>query len=175
VQGTGGVSVAALQLAVAVGATVIATTSSEEKAGRLQALGAAHVINYRTNAKNWCEEARRLTPDGRGLDFVIDVGGNETLPQSLAAVRVDGIIVVIGGVGSTTEVVPLFAALLHTCIIRGILAASRNQFRELVEFIDEKKILPAVDDVIFELAETKGAYRRLKDKKHFSKVLIQVD
>jgi D-arabinose 1-dehydrogenase-like Zn-dependent alcohol dehydrogenase len=116
-----------------------------------------------------------LTPGGRGFDFVIDVGGNETLPQSLAAVRVDGIILVVGGVGETTEAVPMSAALLHSCIIRGILAASRNQFRELVRFIDEKGILPAVDDVVFELAAAKSAYRRLKEKKHFSKVLIRID
>ncbi|KAJ5865368.1 uncharacterized protein N7529_007284 [Penicillium soppii] len=174
VQGTGGVSTASLQLAVAAGATVIATTSSEEKASRLKALGATHVINYRTNSE-WGEEARLLTPGGRGFDFVIDVGGNETLPQSLAAVRVDGIILVVGGVGETTEAVPMSAALLHSCIIRGILAASRNQFRELVRFIDEKGILPAVDDVVFELAAAKSAYRRLKEKKHFSKVLIRID
>lgn len=175
VQGTGGVSIAALQLAVAAGASVIATTSSEEKVARLRTLGATHVVNYRTNPKGWGEEVRSLTPDGRGLDFVVDVGGNETLSQSLAAVRVDGIVLVVGGVGETTEVVPMFAALMHTCIVRGILAGSRTQFRELVHFIDDKKIVPAVDDVVFELAEAKSAYRRLKEKKHFSKVLIKID
>ncbi|KAJ5120033.1 hypothetical protein N7448_010702 [Penicillium atrosanguineum] len=175
VQGTGGVSVAALQLAIAAGASVIATTSNDEKAARLKALGATHVINYRTNPQGWGEEARGLTPNGRGLDFVIDVGGNETLSQSLAAVCVDGIVLVVGGVGETMEVVPMFAALMHTCIVRGILAGSRNQFRDLIRFIDNKKIVPAVDDVVFELAEAKGAYKRLKEKKHFSKVLIKID
>ncbi|KAJ5685572.1 hypothetical protein N7536_008191 [Penicillium majusculum] len=176
VQGTGGVSIAALQLAVAVGATVIATTSSEEKVARLKTLGATHVINYLANPKSWGEEARGLTPGGRGVDFVIDVGGNETLPNSLAAVRVDGIVLVVGQVGeSSVDAVPIFAALLHTCIVRGILAASRNQFRELVRFIDEHEIVPAGDDVVFELAEAKSAYRRLKEKKHFAKVLIKID
>ncbi|KAJ5382826.1 hypothetical protein N7517_000737 [Penicillium concentricum] len=176
VQGTGGVSIAALQLAVAVGATVIATTSSEEKAACMKLLGATHVINYRTNPKTWGEDARGLTPGGRGVDFVIDIGGNETLPKSLAAVRVDGIVLVIGQVGeSTVDAVPMFAALLHTCIVRGILAGSRHQFRELVRFIDDHKIVPAVDDMVFELAEVKSAYRRLKEKKHFAKVLIKID
>ncbi|KAJ5926832.1 hypothetical protein N7516_008605 [Penicillium verrucosum] len=69
----------------------------------------------------------------------------------------------------------MFAALLHTCIVRGILAASRNQFRELVRFIDEHEIVPAVDDVVFKLAEAKSAYRRLKEKKHLAKVLIEID
>ncbi|KAL4866972.1 hypothetical protein BDV12DRAFT_128520 [Aspergillus spectabilis] len=175
VQGTGGVSIAALQIAVAAGATVVATTSTEERADRLRALGAAHVLNYRTNA-SWGEEARRLTPDGRGFDFVIDIGGNESFPQSLAAVRVDGVLVMVGGVGdSTAEPVPLFAALMHTCIVRGILAGSRSQFREVVRFIDEKNIVPVIDDVVFELAEAKRAYRRLKEKKHFAKVVIRID
>ncbi|KAL2860970.1 zinc-dependent alcohol dehydrogenase family protein [Aspergillus lucknowensis] len=175
VQGTGGVSIAVLQVAAAAGATVVATTSTEEKAARLKRLGAAHVVNYRTNPKSWGAEARRLTPDGRGFDFIIDIGGNETLPQSLTAVRVDGILLVIGQVGDEAEPVPLSAALMHTCIVRGLLAGSRNQLREAVRFIDEKRIVPAIDDVVFELAEAKSAYRRLKEKKHFAKVVIRVD
>ncbi|RDW76865.1 zinc-dependent alcohol dehydrogenase family protein [Aspergillus mulundensis] len=175
VQGTGGVSVAALQLAVAVGATVVATTSTDEKATRLTALGAKHVVNYRTNAKSWGEEARAFTPDGRGFDIVIDIGGNETLPHSLAAIRVDGVILVVGHVGGTAEVVPLFAAMMHSCIVRGILAGTRNQFRELVRFVDERGVVPVVDDVVFELEEAKDAYRWLKEKRHFAKVVMRIE
>ncbi|KAM6524391.1 hypothetical protein FSOLCH5_004993 [Fusarium solani] len=176
VQGTGGVSIAALQLATAVGATVVATTSSDEKASRLNELGAKHVVNYRTNPHGWGKEARALTPEGRGFDIVVEIGGNETLSHSLQAVRTDGIVMIIGGVGAANaETVPMFAALLHTCIARGILGGSRNQFKELVRFIDEKKIKPVIDDVVFELAEVKDAYRRLKEKKHFAKVVIRVD
>ncbi|KAJ0426696.1 hypothetical protein BJY00DRAFT_297704 [Aspergillus carlsbadensis] len=174
IQGTGGVSIAVLQIAAAVGATVVATTSTDEKAARLKALGAAHVVNYRTTP-NWGEEARRLTPGGRGFDFIIDIGGNETLPQSLAATRVDGIVLVIGHVGDDAPPVPAGSALLHTCVIRGIIAGSRNQLRDAVRFIDEKTIVPAIDDVVFELAEAKSAYRRLKQKKHFAKVVIRID
>lgn len=175
VQGTAGVSIAALQLAVAAGATVVATTSSEEKGNRLTKLGATCVVNYRTNI-DWGAEARRHTPGGRGFDVVADIGGNETLPQSLAAVRVDGQVVVVGGVGDPdAQPVPAFSALLHTCIIRGILGGSRNDLKAVAEFIDDKGIRPAVDDVVFELAEIKDAYRRLKEKKHFAKVLIRID
>ncbi|KAL2812951.1 NAD(P)-binding protein [Aspergillus granulosus] len=174
VQGTGGVSTAVLQVAAAAGATVVATTSTEGKALRLKALGAAHVVNYRSNP-NWGGEARQLTPGGRGFDFIIDIGGNQTLPQSFAAVRVDGIILVIGGVGEDAAPVPVFSALVHTCVIRGLLAGSRNQLRDVVRFIDEKKIVPAIDDVVFELAEAKSAYRHLKEKKHFAKVVIRID
>ncbi|KAH7134442.1 hypothetical protein EDB81DRAFT_870988 [Dactylonectria macrodidyma] len=175
VQGTGGVSIATLQVAVAVGATVVATTSSEAKAARLRALGAQHVVNYWTNPDGWGVEARALTPDRRGFDIVVDIGGNETLSQSLVAVRVDGVIAIVGGVGKDAEPVPLVAALMHTCIVRGTLGGSHNQLKELVHFIEEKKVKPAVDDVVFELADAKDAYRRLKEKKHFAKVMIRID
>ncbi|KFA74026.1 hypothetical protein S40288_05151 [Stachybotrys chartarum IBT 40288] len=175
VQGTGGVSIATLQLAVAAGATVVATSSSPEKAARVRALGAAHTVDYRKNPDGWGKEARALTPNGRGFDFVIDIGGNETLPQSLAAVRVDGVVMVVGLVGENVAPVPLFAALFATCIVRGVLAGSRNHFNELVKFIDDKKVVPAYDDVTFELAEAKEAYRRLNEKKHFAKVVIRID
>jgi NADPH:quinone reductase-like Zn-dependent oxidoreductase len=175
IQGTGGVSVAALQLAVGAGAKVVATTSSEERASRLKELGALHVINYRTSPDSWGREARELTPDNRGFDIVVDVAGNETLPQSLAAVRPEGTIDLVGGVGAATaEPVPAFAALFHSCTIRGLLAGTRNQAKELVRYIDEKEIKPVVDDVVFDLADVKDAYRRLKEKKHFAKIIIKI-
>ncbi|KAI1744779.1 putative alcohol dehydrogenase [Xylaria scruposa] len=176
VQGTGGVSIATLQLAVAAGANVVGTTSTDDKAARLAALGAAHTVNYRTNPDSWGVEARKYTPEGRGFDFVIDVGGNQTFPQSLAAVRAEGVLIPVGGVGDpTAEPTPLFLALVHTCIVRGLLGGTRAQFYELVKYIDEKGIKPAVDDVVFELAEVKDAYRRLNEKKHFSKVVVRID
>ena len=174
VQGTGGVSVAALQLGAALGANVVATTSSEAKAEKLKSLGAKAVINYRETEK-WGEEARKLTPSGRGFDFVLDVGGNETLGQSLAAVRIDGQITVIGGVGENVAPVPMFMALFHTCVIRGLLGGSRGQMKDMVKYLEEKKVVPAVDDTVFELKEAKEAYRRLKEKKHFAKVVIRID
>ncbi|KAI1348411.1 putative alcohol dehydrogenase [Xylaria sp. FL0043] len=176
VQGTGGVSIAALQLAVAAGARVVATTSTDDKALRLVALGAIQTVNYRSNPGSWGVEARKHTTDGRGFDIVIDVGGYQTLPQALAAVRADGVVAVVGGVGDeTAEPVPLQAVLVHTCIARGLFGGSRAQFYELVRYIDEKGIVPAVDDVVFELAEAKAAYKRLSEKKHFSKVVIRID
>jgi NADPH:quinone reductase-like Zn-dependent oxidoreductase len=89
------VSIATLQLAAAVGAIVVGTTSTGDKAARLKALGATHTVNYRSNPDNWAQEARNITPE-RGFDIVIDFAGNEILAQSLAAVRVDGVVLVIG-------------------------------------------------------------------------------
>ncbi|KAM0511036.1 hypothetical protein ACHAPE_010297 [Trichoderma viride] len=174
VQGTGGVSIATLQLAIAAGATVVATTSTEEKSTRLQGLGAVKTVNYRSNPEGWGREARSFTPDERGFDIVVDIGGNQTLPQSLEAVRTDGIVAMVGQVADDVDPVPLLSIFMHTCIVRAILAGSRSQFQELVRYIDEKGIVPALDDVVFELADAKDAYRRLKNKKHFSKVVIQV-
>ena len=174
VQGTGGVAVAVLQVAVAAGAVVVATTSTEEKEARLKKLGASHTINYRSSPDDWEQKARSLTPEGRGFDIVVDVGGNETLGKSLAAVRVDGLVLVIGGVGISAAPVPLFSILLHNCVARGMLGGSRAQLKEAVRFIDEKGIKPAVDDVVFELEDALDAYKRLHSRKHFAKVVIRI-
>jgi len=90
-QGTGGVSIFALQFAKAAGATVIATTSSQEKADILKKYGADHVINYK-ETPNWGETAKALSPDGLGIEHVVEVGGPTTMAQSLKAVAIDGVI-----------------------------------------------------------------------------------
>ncbi|KAK0739422.1 hypothetical protein B0T21DRAFT_409772 [Apiosordaria backusii] len=174
IQGTGGVSIAALQFAVAVGANVIATTSSEDKAQRLKELGAKHVINYK-ETEDWGDVARGYTPDKKGVDMVVDVAGNSSLTQSLAAVRTDGIIVLIGLLGKfDTGAIPMMSALWRPCIVRGVLLGSRKQYRDLVKFVEEKGVVPVVDDVVFGLEEVKEAYRRLEEQKHFSKVVIKI-
>ncbi|KAI9159164.1 putative zinc-containing alcohol dehydrogenase [Paramyrothecium foliicola] len=174
VQGTGGVSIATLQVAVAAGATVVATTSTPEKEERLKELGAAYTINYRTNSEDWGKKARDLTPDRRGFDIIVEIGGDASLPQSLAAIKVDGVVVLAGYVGGEAQPVPLFSAFMHSCIVRVILGGTRSQLRELAKFVDEKCLKPAVDDVVFELEDAKSAYRRLKEKMHFSKVVIEI-
>ncbi|KAF0322942.1 metal dependent phosphohydrolase [Colletotrichum asianum] len=108
VQGTGGVSMAALQLAIAAGTTVVATTSNQEKSSRLEDIGASRVINYRTT-KNWGQAARDLTSDlppggaspseSYGMDHVIDIGGYATLSQSILATRPGGVLSVVGASG----------------------------------------------------------------------------
>ena len=90
-QGTGGVSIFALQFAKAAGARVIATTSSSQKADLLKKLGADHVINYK-ETPNWGEEAKKLSPGGLGCEHIVEVGGPTTLKQSLNAIKIDGVI-----------------------------------------------------------------------------------
>ncbi|VUC32241.1 unnamed protein product [Clonostachys rosea] len=174
VQGSGGVSVAALQFAVAVGATVVATTSSDEKGSRLKALGASYIVNYR-QTPSWGAAAKELTPSGRGFDIVVDVGGNATLPQSVAAVRRNGVITIVGMVGKAdVEPTPLMAVLFVACVVRGILLGSREMMRDMVEFVGKNEIRLALDDEVFALVEVKGAFKKLEEQKHFSKVVIQI-
>jgi NADPH:quinone reductase-like Zn-dependent oxidoreductase len=131
-QGTGGVSLFALQFAKAAGATVIATTSSAEKVEKLKKLGADHIINYKETA-NWGEKAKELT-GGKGVHHVIEVGGAKTMVQSLAAVRQEGIISIIGFVGGEADAKePGFLDCLRRgCTVRGILIGSRDQFEDMV-------------------------------------------
>jgi len=145
VQGTGGVSIFALQFAKAAGATVIATSSSDEKLERLRAMGADHVINYRSQS-NWGEAAHKLT-GGRGVDHVVEVGGPATLEQSMAAARVGGHISVIGiltGLGGQINIV---AALVKQLRLQGVLVGSRSQQQDMVRAIDANGIKPIVDKI----------------------------
>ncbi|KAJ0162024.1 Zinc-type alcohol dehydrogenase-like protein, partial [Colletotrichum tanaceti] len=176
-QGTGGVSLAAVQFAVAAGATVIATTSSAAKGERLKQLGAHHVINYK-ETPNWGEVARSLTPDGLGVDHIIEVGGPGTVAQSLKAVKLEGVISVIGflsiGDAGAGEQPTLLDALNNICTIRGIFVGSRQQFEQMNRAIDANGIKPVVDDKIFGFEEVKEAYQYQWEQKHFGKVVIKI-
>lgn len=176
VQGTGGVSIAALQFAVAAGANVIATTSSDAKKQRLEELGAKHVLNYRTDLK-WGETAKKLTPGKVGLDVVVDVGGLNTLGQSLKATRVDGLVSACGVLGNTPkgeETPDVLSVLMNGCMMRGVLLGSRMRFEEMCEWIDEVGVKPAVDDRIFKFEEVQEAYRFMEEQRHFSKIVIRI-
>jgi NADPH:quinone reductase-like Zn-dependent oxidoreductase len=157
VQGTGGVSLFALQFAKAAGATVIATTSTKEKEELLKKLGADHVINYRKDP-NWGETAKKLTPGGEGVDNVIEVGGQGTMTQSLAAVRMEGVISVIGLLTGVSPKDNIMEVLSRVCTIRGIYVGSREQLEEMVEFMEKHEIKPVLDKRVFTLDEVKEAY-----------------
>jgi NADPH:quinone reductase-like Zn-dependent oxidoreductase len=191
-QGTGGVSIAALQVsaiyftgcittdnsikfAVAAGANVLATTSSNEKAKRLRELGAKHVINYR-QTPDWGITAKYLTPNKQGVDIVVDVGGDNTLAESVKAVRQDGLVIAAGLVAGTVkdDRPSLLNALWNLCIVRGVLLGTRNQFKEMNSFVEKHKIEMAVDDEVFELKDANKAYERLEGQKHFAKVIIKI-
>ena len=148
-----------IQFAKAAGARVIATTSSDAKAEVLKKLGADHVINYKTD-ENWGETAKKLTPGGLGLDHIIEVGGPKTIKQSLNAIKIDGVITVIGFLGGHSKDEPSFLeVLLHSCVVRGGLVGSRQQFEAMNKAIDANGIKPVVDEKVFALEELKEAYQ----------------
>lgn len=174
-QGTGGVSVFAVQFAAAAGATVIATTSSDEKAKVLKDLGAKHVLNYKTDP-NWGATAKKLSPRGEGVDRIIEVGGPQTMAQSFEAIKIGGHISVIGflgGVGADKDSSSL-QALTHMCTVRGFLVGSRVQFEEMNRAIETNNIKPVVDKKRFKLEELKDAYQYMWDQKHFGKMVIDI-
>ncbi|OKL55562.1 hypothetical protein UA08_09139 [Talaromyces atroroseus] len=168
VQGTGGVSVFGLQLAKAAGATVIATTSSEEKSKKLKELGADHVINYR-NVPDWGELARQLTPGQSGVDYILDIGGTDTLEQSLKCIKMDGIINLIGFLGSSDKPQPgLMLALVNICTVRGIYVGSRAMLKDMVRAFEANEIHPVLDQKIFDLEQGKQAFEYLAAQRHFA-------
>lgn len=170
VQGTGGVSIFALQFAKMAGANVVATSSSDEKLERLKALGADHVINYRSNLK-WGETARDMT-GGRGVDHVIDVGGPSTLQQSMAAVRVAGHISIIGilsGVECSLELIP---ALTKQIRLQGVLVGSRAQQIEMIRAIERNGMHPVIDKS-FPLEDIVAAFRHQESNAHIGKICLE--
>ncbi|KAK3302909.1 alcohol dehydrogenase-like protein [Chaetomium strumarium] len=174
VQGTGGVSLFALQFAKAAGATVIATTSSAEKAEVLKKLGADHVINYREDP-NWGETARKLTPNGEGVEHVIEVGGAGTMTQSLKAIKYEGVISIIGFLGGANPKESTLEALSHVCTIRGVYVGSKQQLEEMVAAIEQHDIHPVVDKTVFTLDKVKEAYDYMWEQKHFGKIGIKIE
>ncbi|KAK4184403.1 hypothetical protein QBC35DRAFT_477287 [Podospora australis] len=174
VQGTGGVSLFALQFAKAAGATVIATTSSAEKMETLKKLGADHVINYREDV-NWGETARNLTPGGEGVAHVIEVGGADTFTQSLSAVKMEGVISVIGFLGGPKPKDNILETLSRVCTVRGVYVGSREQLEDMCAAIEKHNIHPVVDKTIFSLEKAKEAYEYMWAKKHFGKVGIKIE
>lgn len=172
VQGTGGVSLFALQFAKAAGATVIATSSSADKLDRLKALGADHVINYRETEK-WGEAALALTR-GLGVDHIVEVGGPHTLPQSLAAARTGGHIALIGAVGGfEIDTMPFAIVQAKRLRIQGVTVGSRANQIDMIRAITANGIRPVVDR-IFSLEQLGDAFRHLKDGDHFGKVCVEI-
>ncbi|KAF2873300.1 hypothetical protein BDV95DRAFT_566675 [Massariosphaeria phaeospora] len=173
-QGTGGVSIFALQFAKAAGARVIATTSSAKKAELLKKYGADHVINYK-ETPNWGEEAKKLSAGQAGVEFVIEVGGPTTMTQSLKAIKLDGVIGIIGFIGGFSKDQPTFLDCLNNlCTVRGIFVGSRLQFEDMNRAIEGNDIHPIMDEKVFDLADLKEAYQYMWDQKHFGKLCVKV-
>ncbi len=171
IQGTGGVALFGLQLALAQGATVIITSSSDAKLAKARALGAAHTINYRTD-ENWDEIVLSLT-QGVGVDHILELGGPDTYTKSINALASGGHIHQIGvltGFGSTPNLWPLQA---KNAQINGILVGSVAHFAALNRFLSQHQIVPIIDRE-FNFQQVEAAYDYLASAAHFGKVVINL-
>jgi len=170
-QGTGGVSIFAVQFAKAAGAIVIATSSSDEKLARLKDLGADHVINYKSDPK-WGRSALALA-GGQGVDAVVEVGGPGTLSQSIQACRIGGHISLIGVLTGVSGEVPTALAMSRNVTIKGVTVGSRQDQQEMIAAIDANGIKPVIDST-FALDEIAAAFRHQVSQRHFGKICLAV-
>ncbi|RFU82095.1 zinc-binding dehydrogenase [Trichoderma arundinaceum] len=191
-QGTGGVSIAGLQIAKAAGLKTIITSSSDEKLDQAKELGADHTINYRTYWE-WQDGVMEAT-GGIGADYVLEVGGAKTLRKSFASVAFGGTISCIGYVSGKEDdnkgddggngddkdkasgwnrLNVNVLALRKNVTLKGLVNGGKDRFEEMVRFYEEKQIRPVVCKV-FGMAEAKEALEYVKEGKHFGKVVIRV-
>ena len=170
-QGTGGVSIFALQFAKAAGCRVISTSSSNDKLERLKSLGADELINYK-ETENWAGRALELT-GGRGVDVVVEIGGAGTLPQSIQAVRVGGHISLIGVLAGFAGDVPTAALFGKNAALKGITVGSRAQQLDMISAIEANGIEPVIDST-FPLEQIADAFRHQESQKHFGKICLEI-
>jgi len=169
--GTGGVSIFALQFAKMMGAVTIVTSSSDEKLASARALGADHTINYK-QYPNWADQVLDRT-DGRGVDHVIEVGGPDTLPQSINACRIGGHIAFIGVLTGFSGQIPTVALLTHQARLQGLQVGNRQQQIEMIRALDANDMKPIIDKT-FALQDLIEAFRYEASGAHFGKICLEV-
>lgn len=170
VQGTGGVSIFAAQIAAAHGARVIATSSRDENLDRVKALGVGDGINYRTYP-DWEKQVLELT-DGKGVDVTIDVAGGDGLNKSVLATKVSGVIAQVGFLTGQVSALELMPVIFRQTTIRGIAVAPRTSFDRMNPFLDQHRIKPVIDKV-YGFSEAVQAYEHLA-RGPFGKVVIKI-
>jgi NADPH:quinone reductase-like Zn-dependent oxidoreductase len=171
-QGTGGVSIFALQLARAAGAEVVLTSSSAAKRAHAQEMGAAHTIDYKETPA-WGEAARAWT-GGVGVDVGVEVGGPGTFDQTVAALRTGGTMSILGVLTGTRGEINTYAIFQKWLKVHGVYVGSVRMFEDLCRALAACRIHPVVDKV-FPFAEARAAYEHLESAAHFGKVVIKVD
>ncbi|MDE0953023.1 MAG: NAD(P)-dependent alcohol dehydrogenase [Halioglobus sp.] len=169
VQGSGGVSVFALQFAKAAGCHVIATSSSDAKLEKLRELGADEFINYR-QVEKWGDRVLEIT-GGRGVDVIVEVGGSGTLAQSVRAVAMGGHISMIGVLTGVQGEVPTAELFQKNAMISGITVGSRSNQEDMIKAINTNGIKPVIDSS-FGLEDLAEAFRLQESQKHFGKICL---
>ena len=171
IQGTGGVSIAALQLAHAMGARVLGTSGSDEKLERAKALGLDAGINYKQRP-DWAAWAQEQT-GGVGVDLVVEVGGAGTFNQSLEAAKIGGSVAQIGVLSESGESVPIRLILRKQLRIQGIYVGSRADFEALNRALSVSRMQPVVDRE-FSFEELPEALRVMESASHFGKLVVHM-
>jgi NADPH:quinone reductase-like Zn-dependent oxidoreductase len=171
IQGTGGVSIFALQFAKMLGARVVGTSSSDEKIERAKTLGLDAGLNYTTNP-HWGEWVTVET-EGVGADLIVEVGGAGTFAQSLKAVRIGGTVAQIGVLSQSHEPLQIGPILHKQVRVQGIYVGSRADFLAMNRAISLHGLKPAVDKV-FEFEEARAAFQTMESGSHFGKIVIRV-
>jgi len=168
-QGTGGVSIIALQLAQLLGLRALITSSSDEKLERARQLGASGLINYRQKPE-WSGAVRDLT-GGAGVDLVVEVGGAGTLEQSLRSVRMGGTVCLIGNLAGLMAQVPLALVFMQQVRLQGILVGHREGFEAMNRAIAQHGMRPVIDRTVpFE--DAPAAFELMAASGHFGKICI---
>ncbi|OQV08749.1 Alcohol dehydrogenase GroES-like domain-containing protein [Cladophialophora immunda] len=170
-QGTGGVSACAIQIAAAAGATVVATSSSDEKLKTAKALGATHLINY-TEHPVWSEEVLRVT-DGKGVDHVLDVAGAGTIEQSLLAAKHGGLVSVIGFLSDSqpTDIIP--PLLFGAKTMRAIFQVRNDMAQKMARLYEEHQLRPPIA-AVYKWEEAKEAFKALNAHSAIGKIVVEV-
>jgi NADPH:quinone reductase-like Zn-dependent oxidoreductase len=171
VQGTGGVSIFALQFAKLAGARVLGTSSSDEKLARAKSLGLDAGFNYKTHG-DWADWVIAET-EGQGAELIVEVGGSGTFTQSLKAVRVGGAIAQIGVLSQTQEPLQIAPILRKQVAVQGIFVGSRENFVAMNRAIAQNGLRPAIDSV-FAFEDARAAFQKMEGASHFGKIVIQV-
>jgi NADPH:quinone reductase-like Zn-dependent oxidoreductase len=170
--GTGGVSIFGLNIAKALGATVIITSSCDDKLTRAKALGADHCINYKTHP-NWEDEVLRIT-DGEGVSNVLEVGGAGTFEKSSACVKTNGTISLIGILSGLESPSMSLMTIFNLLRIQGIYVGSTEMLEQLLSAMETHNIHPEID-ATYSFLDAKDAYHLMAEAKHFGKIVIEND
>ncbi len=166
--GTGGVSIAALQIGKMMGANVIITSSSDEKLERAKALGADHLINYKKHPQ-WAEQVMEIT-EGKGADHIIELGGPGTLEESANAIKVGGQISLIGVLTGFEGALPTAQLLFKQVRLQGLLVGNRDQQQAYIKALETNEVHPVIDNT-FNFEALAEAFEYQLNGSHFGKIV----
>jgi len=169
-QGTGGVSLFAMMFAKIQGAVAIVTSSSDEKLARAMAMGADIGINYRRHPE-WSREVRSAF-QGRGADLIVELGGAQSLDQSLRAIRTSGTLAMIGVLSGAMAELNLGRVVTQNVRLQGVTLGSRDMFEDMVRAIERHRLVPPIDETLYAFDEVATAIGAIAKGRHFGKICI---